>query len=163
MKQGLLVLGGFFLLLGCEPVDDNDVATGDYEPGMYTGYHVQEEGPYAGVATAVVFVDENGAIAEVYLDATHLVGDEMPHSKKALGDDYNMRPTSEEIGAIPGGAEWDEQAEAVEEKIVAEQGLDWVSYDDEDEVDVDAVSGATMIITELVEAAEEALEKARVE
>ncbi len=159
MKKILLFLGIVFLLAACVPVEDNDVIEGDYTPGMYTGYYVQEEGDYAGVATAVVFVDENGFIANVYLDATY-IKDGIPHSKKALGDDYNMRWRSEQIGVIPGGAEWDEQAEALEEKIVTEQGLDWVSYDDEGEVDVDAVSGATMIITELVNATASALEEA---
>ncbi len=161
MKKILLVLVALLFLVGCEALEDVDpVAQGDYNPGMYTGFYVQEEGRYAGVATAVVFVDENGFIAHVYLDATYMK-DEMPHSKKALGEDYNMLWRSAEIGEIPGGAEWDDQAIAVEEKVVAEQGLDWVTYDDEGEVDVDAVSGATMIITELVLAVEDALEGAR--
>ncbi len=170
MKKGILGLVLLALLfVGCTEVEDtngNDVngndekqAQGDYRPGMYTGYYIQEEGRYAGVATAVVFVDEDGFIAHVYLDATYMK-DDIPHSKKALGDDYNMRQTSANIGVIPGGAEWDEQAIAVEEKVVAEQGLEWVTFDDEGEVDVDAVSGATMIISELVYAVEEALEKA---
>ena len=68
--------------------------------------------------------------------------------------------TSANIGVIPNGAEWYEQIAAIEAKIVAEQGIDWIKYDAEGSK-LDGFSGATLKVSDLMKAVEVALAKAK--
>lgn len=156
MKKLLVVLG-LFVLAGCTAVEESE--KGDYTPGTYFGYEVNE-GERANVESAVIIVNEDGFIESVFLDATYNK-DGVPHTKKALGFDYNMKETSANIGVIEGGAEWFEQANSLEDKIVEEQGLDWLTWVDEEETTTDTVSGVTMRVNGLVKAVEKALEEAK--
>ncbi len=156
MKKLLIVLG-LLVLTGCVAAEESE--KGDYTPGTYFGYEVME-GERANVKLATIVVNEDGFIESVFLDATYNK-DGVPHTKKALGDDYNMKPTSANIGVIEGGAEWFEQANSLEAKVLEEQGLDWLTWVDEEETTTDAVSGVTMRVNGLVKAIEKALEEAK--
>ncbi|HHU54373.1 MAG TPA: FMN-binding protein [Mollicutes bacterium] len=152
MKKFLVTLMIFALVLvtGCTKVED----MGDYKEGTYFGTYTDNYGGSESVATAVVYVDETGNVKSVFLDTTH-VKDGINTTKKTLGDDYNMKVAS------PIGKEWHEQVKALEDKIVAEQGLDWLEWSDEDQTETDSVSGVTMKINALYRAVEDALNLAK--
>ena len=82
-------------------------------------------------------------------------------TKKTLGDAYAMKETSKNIGVIPGGAEWYEQVEVIEKKIVEEQNLDWVKWSDAEKTKLDSVSGVTITADTYIKAVEKALELAK--
>ncbi len=149
-KYILLCLFGLFLV-GCEKVDEME--KGKYKPGMYFGYHATE-GERANVATAVVFVDENGFIKDVFLDTTYMK-DGVPHTKQALGEDYAMRVAS------PVEREWFEQADDFAAEIVKKQDLGFVNWVDPDETTIDSVSGVTMQVDDLYKAVTNALSEAK--
>ena len=67
------------------------------------------------------------------------------------------------MGNIAGGAEWYEQVEKIEEKVVAEQGLDWVKWSDEanTKLDVDTISGVTISSDSYINAVSNALSQAK--
>ena len=81
-------------------------------------------------------------------------------TKKTLGDAYGMKGTSANMGTIEGGAEWYEQIKAIEDKIVKEQGIEWVKYDAEGSK-LDGFSGATIKVADLMKAVETALNAAK--
>ena len=114
------------------------------------------------VTSAVVYVDENGMIKSVFIDSTY-DKDGVNTTKKALGDDYAMKETSANIGVIPGGAEWYEQVEKIEEKVVSEQGLDWVKWSDSSntKLDLDTISGVTISANSYINALNSALNQAK--
>ena len=72
-----------------------------------------------------------------------------------------MKETSANIGVIPGGAEWDEQVNTLEEKILAEQGLDWIKWSSEDDTKLDSVSGVTISVDTMIDAVSMALNQAK--
>ena len=57
-----------------------------------------------------------------------------------------MKETSANIGVIEGGAEWYEQVEVIEKKVVEEQGIDWVKWANEEETELDSVSGLLLLL-----------------
>ena len=151
MKKVLLgiVLFVSVLFVGCTPVEE----MGDYKEGTYFGsFNDTGTRPYTGIA--VVHVDENGFIDSVFVDATY-TKDGVPTTKKALGDDYAMKVAS------PIGKEWFEQANALEAKVLEEQGLSWLTWKDETNSTTDAVAGVTMKINILTEAIQNALNQAK--
>lgn len=156
MKKFLLSLICLVLVVGCTPVEE----AGKYKKGTYFGHVNDTYGGAKAVATAVVVVNEKGNIESVFLDTTY-EKDEILTTKKVLGTTYGMKGTSANIGKIPGGAEWNEQAKTLENKIVAEQGLDWLAWKDAEKTTTDSVSGVTMKIGALYEAVENALKEAR--
>ena len=85
----------------------------------------------------------------------------MDTTKKTLGDDYGMKDTSANIGNIPGGAEWFEQINTLEAKIVEEQGLDWIEWSNEEETETDSVANVTITINTYYEAVMNALNQAK--
>lgn len=130
------------LLTGCEKV-----AT--YKEGTYEGSAVDNYGGAENTATAKVVVDKNGKIESVYLDTTY-----EGTTKKTLKDDYNMKkyyPSA--VG------EWYEQVEALEKAIVDNQGVDFLTLNEDGKTD--AVSGCTIAIDALVKATSNALEQAK--
>ena len=74
-----------------------------------------------------------------------------------------MKETSANIGNIPGGAEWYEQAKKIEDKVVSEQGLDWVKWSDDakTKLDVDTISGVTISADSYIKAIDSALSQAK--
>lgn len=152
-----LVMAGLFVITGCEKVEEK----GNYKEGTYFGsYQYESYGNY--VTTAVVYVDSNGVIKSVYLDSTYNK-DGVNTTKKTLGDAYGMKETSANIGNIPGGAEWYEQAKKIEDKVVSEQGLDWVKWSDDakTKLDVDTISGVTITADSYIKAIDSALSQAK--
>ncbi|MDD3392617.1 MAG: hypothetical protein PHE54_03675 [Bacilli bacterium] len=146
---GSLALMGLVLVTGCTAV------TGDYKEGTYFGSSsVYESYGRSYVSTAVVYVDESGKIASVFIDATY-VSDNVNTTKKVLGDDYGMKSSSE------AGYEWYEEINLLEDKIVEEQGLDWITWSDTDETETDSVAGVTIAIDSYYEAVSNALNQAK--
>jgi major membrane immunogen (membrane-anchored lipoprotein) len=156
MKKLLLglVMMLAFVTVGCT------AETGDYKEGTYLGSHQYSSYGKNYVTTALVYVDDAGLIQTVYLDATYFK-DEVYTTKKVLGDAYGMKETSAEIGVIEGGAEWYEQVKVLEDKVVAEQGLEWLTYSDEINTKTDAVSGVTITVDSYAAAIKNALEQAK--
>lgn len=74
-----------------------------------------------------------------------------------------MKETSSNIGVIPGGAEWYEQVLKIEEKVIAEQGLDWVKWTDNEKtkLDLDTISGVTITADSYINAVSNALNGAK--
>lgn len=153
---GFLGLLLTFSAIGCEKVEDE----GDYFSGTYFGYTQSESYGETYTTTAVISVDKTGMIASVFIDSTYLK-DGIVTTKKALGEDYNMKETSANIGEIEGGAEWDEQMKSLEEKIIEEQGLSFVSWKKDDSTKLDSVSGVTINATDVIKAIENALSEAK--
>lgn len=157
MKKVLIGLSvvSLIFLSGCTKVE-----SGIYKEGTYYGSVVDNYGGVNNTATAVVYVDSEGVIKSVFLDTTY-TKDETVTTKKSLGSEYGMKGVSASKGTITGGAEWDEQVKNLENKIVEEQGLDWLTWTDEDKSYTDSVSGVTLKINSLVEACNKALSQAK--
>lgn len=153
-----VVAFGLVLMTGCEKVSEQGV----YKEGTYFGYDEYESYGENFVTTAVVYVNENGMIKSVFIDSTYTKNG-VNTSKKVLGDDYAMKSTSANMGVIPGGAEWYEQAEKIEEKVISEQGLDWVKWEDEanTKLDLDTISGVTISADSYINAVSNALKLAK--
>lgn len=155
MKKYVLVLAAFLLFLtGCEVAKE-----GNYKEGTYFGTYEYEYSGQKDVATAVIYVDANGMIKSCFIDTTYMKND-VYTTKKTLGDAYGMKGTSANMGTIEGGAEWYEQIKAIEDKIVKEQGIEWVKYDAEGSK-LDGFSGATIKVADLMKAVETALNAAK--
>ena len=124
MKKMFVFLAFISLLVisGCTPVEK-----GVYKEGTYYGTAVDSYGGEKNTAMAIVYVNSDGAIESVFLDTTY-TKDDIITTKKALGYDYGMKETSELIGNIPNGAEWYEQVNVLENKVVEEQGLEWLVW-----------------------------------
>ncbi len=156
MKKYLFILiAAVLFLTGCEVAKEE----GKYKEGTYFGSYEYEYNGQKDVATAVIYVDANGLIKSCFIDTTYLK-DEVYTTKKTLGDNYGMKGTSAGIGTIPGGAEWYEQIKAIEDKIIKEQGIEWVKYD-ADGSKLDGFSGATIKVVDLMKAVEAALKEAK--
>ncbi len=152
-----LLLVCFLMVTGCTPVNEE----GKYKEGTYFGASkVYESYGSKFVSTAVVYVGEDGKIKSVFIDATYNK-DEVNTTKKVLGDDYGMKSTSANIGVIPGGAEWYEQINKLEKKIVEEQGLDWLVWKDTQQTKTDSVAGVTITVDSYYEAVKNALDQAK--
>lgn len=142
-------------ITGCEKVEQ-----GSYKEGTYLGYDSYESYGEKYVTTALIYVDSNGMIKSCYIDSTHNK-DGANTTKKVLGDDYGMKEDSASKGVIPGGAEWYEQVKVIEDKVVAEQNLDWVKWQDEENTKLDAISGVTITADSYIKAIENALSQAK--
>ena len=147
MKKKIIVLSMVSLLVlgGC--------AKG-YKEGIYTGTATDSYGGQDNTATAIVTIDNNGKITDIKLDTTYNK-DGVVTTKKTLGSDYGMynNPYGSTIG------EWDTQVKALEDFIVENQGLDDIKLNEDGKTD--AVSGCTIKIDALYEAAEDALNQAK--
>ena len=147
MKNKILLISliGVLLLTGCSK---------GYAEGIYTGSAVDNYGGQNYTATAIVTIDSNGKITDVYLDTTY-TKDGVETTKKALGTDYGMygNPYGSQVG------EWYQQVEALEEAIVNSGGLDGIKLDSDGYTDT--VSGCTIKIDALYEAVQDALKQAQ--
>lgn len=157
MKKGYALLLGLLVLLvaSCTPANQ-----GKYKEGIY--HDSVEYSSYGAnyVTTALIYVDNKGMIKSCFIDSTY-VKDGINTTKKSLGDEYGMKETSANIGVIDGGAEWYEQVAVIEEKVVSDQGLDWISWSNEEETLLDSVSGVTITADTYIEAINKALTKAK--
>ena len=72
-----------------------------------------------------------------------------------------MKETSANIGVIPGGSEWYEQVKVIEDKVVSEQNLDWVKWQDEEKTKLDSISGVTIVADRYINAITNALKQAK--
>lgn len=157
MKKILgIIFIGLLCFTGCEKVETEK---GNYKEGTYFGSVNSESYGKVYTTTATVFISQNGMIKSVFIDTTY-IKDDIITTKKTLKDDYAMKETSASIGNIEGGAEWYEQVETLENKIVEEQGTDWVQYK-EDQSTLDGISGVTIKASEFIEAVDIALKQAK--
>lgn len=158
MKKIGIIVAILFLTFatGCEKVEDEGI----YKEGTYFGFAQSESYGKVYTTTAVIYINKSGNIASVYLDSTYEKNG-VSTTKKTLGDDYAMKGTSASIGVIPGGAEWYEQVEVLENKIIDEQGTDFVKWSKEDSSKLDAVSGVTISATDFIKAVDNALVDAK--
>lgn len=142
----LMLVVSLFVFTGCEKVE-----TGNYKEGTYFGTY---EDNYDGkaVATAVVYVDANGVIKSVFLDTVYEKNDVLT-TKKALGDEYNMKSASE------AGKEWYEQVNLIENKVIQNQGIEFMTLNEDGKTDT--IAGVTMKVNALYEALNNALSKAK--
>lgn len=111
MKKFALALLACLLLAGCNLVTKNE--TGNYKEGTYTGSTTDNYGGQVNTALAVVTVDSNGKISNVYVDSTYTTSDGTVTTKKSLGNDYNMKTYN--VNAV---GEWYEQAGALEKMLL---------------------------------------------
>ena len=72
-----------------------------------------------------------------------------------------MKETSLNIGVIPGGAEWYEQVKVIEDKVVSEQNLEWVKWQDEEKTKLDSISGVTISANSYINAIDNAIKQAK--
>lgn len=155
-KLGIVLVTLLLFTTSCEKVEEE----GNYKEGTYFGFAQSESYGKIYTTTSVIYVDKNGKIKSVYLDSTYEKNG-VSTTKKTLGDDYAMKETSANIGVIPGGAEWYEQVEVLENKIIEEQGTDFVKWSKEDSSKLDAVSGVTIEATDFIKAIDNALADAK--
>jgi len=109
------------------------VEFGPYEDGVY--FAEAADFSTSGWKDMVKVVVMFGNIVSVDWDAVS--NEETPRYKKAIQDEYNMRPAS------PIGAEWFEQALAFQNFVVANNGVAAITYGD-DAGHVDNIAGCTM-------------------
>jgi major membrane immunogen (membrane-anchored lipoprotein) len=147
---GLVLMLALFTV-GCEKVEE-----GNYKEGTYLGVVDTVDGRTGAkyVTTALVNVDEKGLIENVFIDVTYTTKDGVNTTKKVLGDAYGM---AKEEGQL----EWFEQAKAIEDKVVAEQGLEWLTYTDEAKTETDTISGVTITVDKYHAAILDALTQAK--
>lgn len=155
---GVLLIS-LFLFSGCEKIEQEGI----YQTGTYTGVIPYESYGVNYVTTATIYVGKYGNIESCFIDSTYQTEDGTITTKKALRDDYAMKETSANIGVIPGGAEWYEQVEQIEKKVLEEQNLDWVKWTDANKtkLDLDVISGVTITADTYIQAIEQALQQAR--
>ncbi len=156
MKKILFICGllSVFLLVGCNII----TGVGKYKEGTYMGSDEYTSYGKKYVTTAVVYVDFSGMIKSVYIDSTYFKN-EVYTTKKVLKDAYGMKGTSASTGNIPGGAEWYEQINTLEDEIVLQQGIEWLKYNDEGKTD--SVAGVTITVDSYYKAVNNALEQAK--
>ena len=124
---------------------------------------------HSNIDVAAVLLDDKGKIVDVVIDvvqgiapidATGQIGIDVSttfDSKHELGDDYNMR------GASPIGAEWFEQAQAMQEWAIGKTAEDLAAVGPDAEgkmADVDGLSGVTITVTGMYNTLVQAVETA---
>ena len=157
--------------------NNNADATVKVGLGLYTDMaHSSKDAELAqaDLTVAAVTLDAEGKIAAVKfdciqvktkIDATGTIAADTPtefKTKRELGYDYNMKGTSAGIGVIEGGAEWFEQADALEafcvgktiEEVKAAVGADGKPADE------NLLLGCTMTVSGFVVALDKAVTEA---
>ena len=141
-----------FGVAGCEKAEQKEETK--YIEGTYTAEIEDDYNNEGNIASAKVVVDKDGKIESIYLDTTYKTKDGKETTKKALGNDYNMKTYNPSAAG-----EWFEQVEKLEKAIVENQGVDFIELKEDDTTD--AVSGCTIKVNALVAAAEKAINDAR--
>ena len=127
-------------------------------PKVTTG-HAETEIDNHG-ATEIVKVDvtlEDGKVTEVTIDETY---QGQTTTKRTLGADYGMKGTSEKKGVIAGGAEWNEQADYLQNYIV-ENGVEAVVLDDSGYPTGDLTAGCTINLANIMKTVNDAIAAAK--
>lgn len=150
MKKTLMVAGCALLLTGCFG------SKNEFNEGEYTG---EASTGIADTATATVTIDSDGNITAVSLDSTYTTDAGVETTKKTLGDFYGMKIGNSEYGVA--NLEWYEQIKILEDKIIEDQGVTNIVLGDNDKTD--SVSGCTVEIAGLINAFNNAMEKAKAE
>ena len=108
-----------FGVAGCEKAEQKEEAK--YIEGTYTAEIEDDYNNEGNIASAKVVVDKDGKIESIYLDTTYKTKDGKETTKKALGNDYNMKTYNPSAAG-----EWFEQVEKLEKAIVENQGVDFI-------------------------------------
>lgn len=127
-----------------------------YKEGVYEGAATDNYGGGNNIATAKITIDSEGKITDVYLDTTY-TSNGVETTKKTLKDEYGMKIGNSSYGTAE--YEWYEQVEALEKAVIENQGIDFITLDEDGKTD--AVSTCTIAIDALYEALENALNKAK--
>lgn len=154
-----IIFFSVIILSGCEKIEKEGI----YKNGTYTGVVPYESYGKKYITIATIYIGKYGNIESCYIDSTYQIEDGTITTKKALRDDYAMKETSANIGTIPGGAEWYEQVEQIEKKVIEEQNLDWVKWTDANntKLDLDVISGVTITADTYIKAIDQALMQAK--
>lgn len=154
-----IIILSLFAFCGCEKVEKEGI----YKTGTYTGVVPYESYGKEYVTTATIYVGKYGNIESCFIDSTYETEGGIITTKKALHDGYAMKETSANIGVIPGGAEWYEQVEEIEKKVIEEQNLDWVKWTDKEQtkLSLDVISGVTITADTYIKAVNQALMQAK--
>lgn len=147
---GTFLLIGLGVFVGCEKVVQ---PTGNYREGTYFGSAVDDYNNEQNVATAVLYVGNDGKIKSLTLDTTYKSGEAIT-TKKTLGDNYNMKKFNPSASG-----EWYEQIDKLEKAIIEKQEITFLNLDADGKTD--AVSGTTIKINALYEAINNALKQAK--
>lgn len=168
----LLVIVILLFVSACTKVGNN------YKEGTYYSY--DNDSKYS----VVIYIDDQGLIKSVFFDAvyaadctTYNVLDETCTltTKRALGNDYKMK----EVSGI--GKEWYEQVDAFADKIIKEQGLEWMEFkyrimgedgkyyftddnnqtDEKNKIYTDSVAGVTIVVDNLYRLVNDVLRQAK--
>lgn len=151
MKKVLCLLTAglvLFTVTGCEKV------TNEYKEGTYEASVIDDYNDEGNIASAKILINSEGKIETVFLDTTYTTSEGIETTKKALGNDYNMKTYYPDAAG-----EWYEQVEKLEQAIIEHNGVDFITLDSDNKTD--AVSGCTIKVNALVEAARQALAQAR--
>ena len=100
-------------------------------------------------------------IKSVFIDSTYEKTEGILNTKKTLRDEYGMKETSASMGNIPGGAEWYEQVETLENEIINQQGINWIKWTDDTKTTTDSVAGVTISVDDIYKAVDNALNQAK--
>ena len=172
----LLMVALIVIVTGCVKIGQNK-----YKEGTYFVY--DDETAYS----VVMYVDSSGMIKSLFFDAVYAANCAQRGvldstctitTKQALGDDYNMKAAS------PIEKEWYEQVNAFADKVIEEQGIDWLEFkyrvmgddgkytftdtkpegsEEKDKVYTDSVAGVTIVVDNLHRLVNDVLEQAKKE
>ena len=155
------------------------VGQDNYKEGTYYSY--DQDSMYS----VVIYINGKGLIKSVFFDAIYLVDcatinvlDETCTitTKQELGANYGMK----EVSAID--KEWDEQVDTFANKVIENQGIDWLTFkyrvmgddgkyyftddkpnqaNEKDKIYTDSVAGVTIVVDNLYRLVAEALKQAK--
>ncbi len=148
MKKLIILVACAFIFTGCNS---------NLKEGTFTGTAIDTYGGKENTSTAEIIVDSEGKITSVYLDTTYTTYTGEVTTKKALGDSYGMKTGNSDYGQSDW--EWYEQIKALEQAVIDNQGIDFITLDENGKTDT--ISGCTVQIESLVEALNNALEEAK--
>jgi len=174
MKKLLFVLAAFVLTFSLAACGE-DVAQGDYEPGVYFGATEGNQNTFA-----VLTVDENGVIVGLLVDTVYLkteeggpitwdsrgtIVDGYATTKRSLdgGCGYDMHRSGTYCEAPEGQYMWHEQVNMLTDAVVEAQELPEFPMDGDymDQEDADAIAGVTVSIDSYVAAIQDVLAQAK--
>ena len=136
----LIIVLCLVLLTGCSK---------GYTEGEYIGTAIDKSDGQENTASAIVNIDSNGKIIDVYLDTTYTTSEGIETTKKTLSEYYD----DSSIG------NWYEQVEILEQAVIDNQGIDFINLNEDGTTN--SVSGCTIRIDALYEALNNALENSR--
>lgn len=117
-----LFMGLTFILLAVFVAGCTKVEKGDYREGTYFGSDATSG------FTATIYVDDDGLIKSVFIDAAYAVKDSAgvitsATTKQILGDNYGMKGHGSPVAKY----EWYEQMSKLSNKVIDEQDINWLT------------------------------------